>query len=97
MILTEFLESGSLDHFLKVPYLHLVFCMLGYVSLAIDKNNELVLNLAWRGFKNILLLRTTTTTTTKNNYSNLIKRQKKNTDWMACSRNRSFCVLNTLR
>ena len=81
MILTEFLESGSLDHFLKVPYLHLVFCMLGYVSLAIDKNNELVLNLAWRGFKNILLLRTTTTTTTtttKNNYSNLIKRQKKN-------------------
>ena len=79
MILTEFLESGSLDHFLKVPYLHLVFCMLGYVSLAIYKNNELVLNLAWRGFKNILLLRTTTTTTTttKNNYSNLIKRQKK--------------------
>ena len=55
MILTEFLESGSLDHFLKVPYLHLVFCMLGYVSLAIDKNNELVLDLAWRGFKNILL------------------------------------------
>ena len=94
MILTEFLESGSLDHFLKVPYLHLVFCMLGYVSLAIDKNNELVLNLAWRGFKNILLLRTTTTTTTKNNYSNLIKRQKKKLlGWLvACSCNRSFCV-----
>ena len=93
MILTEFLESGSLDHFLKVPYLHLVFCMLGYVSLAIDKNNELVLNLAWRGFKNILLLRTTTTTT-KNNYSNLIKRQKKIGvgGWVACSCNRSFCV-----
>ena len=55
MILTEFLESGSLDHFLKVLYLHPVSCMLGYVSLVIDKNNELVLDLAWQGFKNILL------------------------------------------
>ena len=55
MILTEFLESGSLDHFLQVRDLHLVFCVLRYASFAIDRNNELVLDLAWRGFNNILL------------------------------------------
>ena len=54
MILTEFLESGSLDHFLKVSYLHLVFCTLSNVSLAIDNNKELVFDLVWRGFKNFL-------------------------------------------
>ena len=55
MILTEFLESGSLDHFLQVRDLHLVFCVLRYASFAIDRNNELGLDLAWRGFNNILL------------------------------------------
>ena len=55
MILTEFLESGSLDHFLQVRDLYLVFCLLGYASFVMDKNNELVLDLAWRGFNNILL------------------------------------------
>ena len=55
MILTEFLESGSLDHFLQVRDLHLVFCVLGYALFIMDKNNELVLDLAWRGFNNILL------------------------------------------
>ena len=55
MIQTEFLESGSLDHFLKVRDLYLVFSMLGYASFAMDKNNEVVHDLAWRGFNNILL------------------------------------------
>ena len=26
MILTEFLENGSLDHFLQVPYFSVFFC-----------------------------------------------------------------------
>ena len=55
MILMEFRESGSLDHFLQVRGLHLVFCVLRYASFAIDRNNELVLDLARRGFNNILL------------------------------------------
>ena len=42
MIQTEFLESGSLDHFLKVRDLYLVFSVLGYASFAMDKNNEVV-------------------------------------------------------
>ncbi|XP_066028543.1 ephrin type-B receptor 3-like [Pocillopora verrucosa] len=36
MILTEFLESGSLDHFLQVRDLHLVFCVLRYASIRLQ-------------------------------------------------------------